>query len=172
VSLVDELQKLQDLHRSGALSDEEFARAKKALLEGPSASPADPQLGRHLSDQLAEVHYQNELAQIDREWQMEREKYLLTDRYGRRQVPTPGMGIGVAVVGGVFGLFWTIVAIALTGSAPDVGPFSIIKIVFPLFGVLFIVAAIAFGVHCRTRAQQYEKAFAAYQARRKRIRPD
>ena len=82
------------------------------------------------------------------------------------------MGLGMAVVGGVFGLFWTIMAIAITGSAPDFGPFAIAKVVFPLFGVVFIVGAIYYGIHCYSRAQQYEEAFAAYQARRKSIQPE
>lgn len=35
MNLGDELQKLQHLHQSGTLSDEEFARAKAKLLDGP-----------------------------------------------------------------------------------------------------------------------------------------
>jgi len=34
MSLSDELEKLQQLHRSGVLSDREFAKAKAALLDG------------------------------------------------------------------------------------------------------------------------------------------
>ncbi len=170
MSLVDEIQKLEDLHRRGALTDEEFTRAKAALLAGPAAPAGEP-LGQHLSDQLAEVRYQNDLAQIDREWQIERQKYLLSDRYGRWQVPTAGMGIGIAIGGGLFGAFWTVMAIAITGSAPDFAPFAVAKIVFPLFGLLFIGAAIGFGIYCYRRAQQYESAFAAYQARRRAVRP-
>ena len=38
MALTDELAKLEDLHRRGALSDEEFARAKAHLLDG-AATP-------------------------------------------------------------------------------------------------------------------------------------
>jgi len=38
MSLVDELSKLDELHSRGALSAEEFARAKTRLLEGPAHS--------------------------------------------------------------------------------------------------------------------------------------
>src|SRR5262249_44557684 len=137
MSLADELQKLEDLRRSGALSDQEFARAKAALLAGPPAPAGEP-IAQHLSDQLAEVRYQNELAQVDREWEIERQRYVITDRYGRQQIPTAGMGIGIAVVGGVFGLIWTVVAFSLTSAAPDFGPFGLIRFVFPLFGLVFI----------------------------------
>src|SRR5579871_6392421 len=122
MSIADDLQKLEDLRCSGALSESEFAKAKAAVLAG--AAPGNrPPVEQHLSDQLAQVRYQTELARIDREWQAEKEKYMVTDRFGRRTLPTPGVGIGMAVVGGVFGVLWTVMAVAITGSAPDVGAF-------------------------------------------------
>jgi len=76
MSLVDELTKLEELRRSGALSDAEFTKAKAALLnEAPAGRGLE--LGEHLADQLAEVKYQNELAQVDREWESERQQYLI-----------------------------------------------------------------------------------------------
>ena len=39
--LSDELSKLQELHQRGALTDDEFARAKARLLGGPSVA-SDP----------------------------------------------------------------------------------------------------------------------------------
>jgi hypothetical protein len=171
VSIADELRKLDELRRSGSLTDQEFAQAKVRLLTGSPSSSSEP-VAQHLSDQLAEVRYQNELAQVDREWEIEREKYYVTDRYGRRQLPTSGMGIGIAVIGGVFGLFWMIMTVAITGSAPDVGPFAVVKVVFPLLGVVFILAAIAVGRYCYSRAQAYEKALAAYQVRRNALRSE
>lgn len=171
MSLVDDLTKLEELRRNGALSEAEFAKAKAALLDGRAAS-SEQQIGEHLAEQLAEVKYQNELAQIDREWEMERQQYLLRGRYGTTHVPTAGAGIGMAVVGGLFGVFWTIMAVAMTSDAPDFGAFSVAKVFFPLFGVVFTVAAIGFGIHAHSRAQKYEAAFAAYKARRARVKPE
>lgn len=167
MSLADELAKLDDLRRAGALNEAEFAKAKRALLDrAPAAS--EPPLGDRLADQLAEVKHQNELSQIDRAREIERQQYLVRGRYGIAQVPTVGMGVGTALVGGVFGLFWTIMAVSITGAAPDFGPFSITKVVFPLFGVGFNVAAIGYGLYVYSRAQRYQQAFAEYQARRAR----
>lgn len=165
MSLADDLIKLEDLRRSGSLTESEFAQAKGALLDRSPPEPAPPRAD-HLADHLAEVRHQNELAQIDREWQIEREQYMITDRYGRRHVPTAGFGIAGAVVGGLFGVFWTIMAFAITGGAPDVGPFPIAKIFFPLFGVVFTIAAIGYGLYAASKAQQYQAAFRAYQERR------
>ncbi len=39
MSIADELAKLDALHASGALSDAEFERAKRKLLDGPPAPP-------------------------------------------------------------------------------------------------------------------------------------
>jgi hypothetical protein len=170
MGLADELQKLEDLRRRGTLTDAEFEQAKAALLAG-GTGPAEQSLG-HLSNQLAEVRYQNELARIDREWEIERQQYLVADRYGRRHIPTSGKGIGSAVVGGVFGVIWTVMAFSITSGAPDFGPFAIAQVVFPLFGVVFILAAIGWGVHCHSRAQKYDAGYRAYQARRSQVAPE
>ena len=53
MSLADELLKMDDLRRRGALSDEEFARAKAALLEGSGAAAA--QVANATPDHLAEI---------------------------------------------------------------------------------------------------------------------
>lgn len=171
MSLVDELAKLEELRRRGALSESEFAQAKAALLSGAPGG-SDQQLGQHLADQLAEVKYQNELAQIDRAWEMERQQYLIRGQHGTTHVPTAGMGIGTAIFGSVFGIFWTIMAVSITSGGPDFGGFSAVKAFFPLFGIVFTVAAIGYGMYAYSRAQKYQDAFAAYQARRARVRPE
>jgi hypothetical protein len=171
MSLADDLMKLEDLRRSGALTEVEFAQAKLALLDGTRAEPAAP-VADLLADQLAETRRQNDLAEIDRAWQIEREQYLVADRYGRRHVPTVGYGLGGAVVVGVFGVFWTIMAFAITSGGPDEGPFGLAKVFFPLFGVVFTVAGIGYGIYSASKAEQYQKAFKAYQERRARARGD
>jgi hypothetical protein len=41
MSIADELQKLQELHRSGALNDQEFAQAKAVVLAGSLSAPPE-----------------------------------------------------------------------------------------------------------------------------------
>jgi hypothetical protein len=43
MSMADELKKLQELHASGALSDEEYAQAKARILNAPPAPAASPE---------------------------------------------------------------------------------------------------------------------------------
>ena len=42
MALSDELAKLQELHQRGALTDDEFSRAKARLLEGAASSTEAP----------------------------------------------------------------------------------------------------------------------------------
>lgn len=171
MSIADELQKLEDLRRGGTLSDAEFQQAKAALLAGGTAAAEQP-LGQHLSEQLAEFRHETELARLAREWEIERQQYLIANRYGLRHVPTAGMGIGTAVVGGVFGAIWLAMAVSITSGAPDFGPFAIARLVFPLFGVVFIMAAVGRGIYCYSRAQKYDEAFRTYQTRRSQVAPE
>lgn len=175
MSLADDLTKLDDLRRTGALSEEEFARAKEALLNAPPVPPppAEP-LGEHLAAQLEEVQFQNELAQVDREWEREREKYMVVGKYGQRYLPTTGTSAigGVIMVG--FGLVWTIGASVMAFgvnqvfSDHEMAPkaFSIIPCLFPVFGVLFICLGIVLSVHSHRKAREYQQAERAYRRRR------
>jgi uncharacterized Tic20 family protein len=52
MNIADELQKLEELHRAGTLSDEEFARAKTSVLAG-SAPPAAATSGAQSAEALA-----------------------------------------------------------------------------------------------------------------------
>jgi hypothetical protein len=51
------------------------------------------------------------------------------------------------IIGAIFGVFWTILAIAMTSHAPSEPPFGIVKIIFPLFGVIFVIGSIAAAVY-------------------------
>jgi hypothetical protein len=171
MSLVDELAKLEELHRRGALSADEFTKAKAALLGGAPAV-SEQELGEHLADQLAEVKYQNELARIDREWQIEREQYMVYGKNGRGQIATPGASLAGAFMMGAFGITWTVLAFSMSSGGPGDGPFRVFSCVFPLFGVLFTCFGVYMGLNAYAKAQKYQEAFAAYQARRARAKAD
>jgi hypothetical protein len=178
MNLADELAKLEELRRSGALSQAEFTQAKALLLNPPS--PPQSSLGEVLAGHLEEVHEQNELARIDREWELEREKYMVADRYGRRQVPTTGGSIigGVIVVG--FGIFWTIIASCMAlfattqlmehdSQMPGSGPPPFLPVIFwgmPCFGVAFVIGGFLMCRNAYNKAIQFEKAYQRYQQRR------
>jgi hypothetical protein len=147
MSIADELLKLNRLHQEGMLSDEEFEKAKAAVLVAPLAHPG--------ADHLEEIRNQNEVAQLDREWQNERERYMVVGRYGTRSIPNRATSlIGGVVIAG-FGTLWTIMAASM--GAPGL---------FPLFGVLFVLAGVGMSVYSFIKAGEYEQAYRRYQERR------
>jgi hypothetical protein len=156
-NLAEELRKLQEMHWSGALSDQEFARAKEKLLA--DSAP----LGRvAVEQQLEELQRQNEVTRLDLEWQQERETYMLRGRHGHSYLPTKPMSVmgGFLAVG--FGLIWTAFASSVAGRMGEGGPGAF----FPPFGVLFILAGIGFSWYAYSRADAFEKAEARYKQRR------
>jgi Short C-terminal domain len=166
MSLSDELQKLQDLHRSGALTDAEFAAAKAAVLSGsgPTEEPASDQA---MQQHLEEIKLQNDLARLDREWELDREQYMIQGKYGRRHIPNRGMSVigGIFMVG--FGIFWTATSISMTqgfGGGIDA--------CFPLFGILFILFGIGMCIYTYNQADRYEQAQRAYRRRRAQLLAD
>lgn len=160
MSISDELQKLDELHRNGALSRDEFEIAKRKVLEGsPSAD----------SDQLEEIKAQNELAQLDRGWELERENYMVTGKYGNKHIP----GQASSLFGGIFlvafGIFWTVMASSITSSGFGPGPGGGFSSFFPLFGVLFILFGIGVSITGFIKAGKYRDAHEKYQRRRRAL---
>ncbi|HZT78776.1 MAG TPA: hypothetical protein VFA26_01020 [Gemmataceae bacterium] len=122
---------------------------------GQDQGPPEP-----VADQLAEIRYQNEIARIDREWQMEREQYLIRGRYGS-YVPSPGGSVLGGMVVVVFGIIWTMMAVSM--GAP---------LFFPLFGLVFIFLGIGVSLWSHSKAVSYREAFERYRRRRASVRPE
>lgn len=176
MDLVDELEKLSELYSRGALSEEEFSRAKAVLLAGGSAgtepsgrdgSASPNQLGS--AGAMAAIRDEQELARLDRDWEREREPYMIRGRYGSSHVPGAGDVVGPVLVG-LFGIFWCFMAISMTRMAPGEGPFPVLKIVFPLFGVIFTIMAVVVAVRNAGKLSEYRSLKAAYDARRDAMR--
>lgn len=161
MNLSEELAKLQSLHWNGALTDEEFTRAKDRLLakDGAAGSP-----GVSLRLEL-----EAELERIDREWNMERENYLVSGKHGTRHVPSKTGSIVGGIFVTMFSLFWITMAVGITGVMPNEGPFSIAKVAFPLFGLCFLGFAIAAVMKGYSKADQMEAGEKAWQQRRAEV---
>lgn len=160
MSIADELRKLGELHRSGALTDEEFATAKARVLAGGGQGGAAGSQEETLGEHLRELKRENELARLDREWQLERERYQMAGRYGSRYLPTKASGILMGVFTAGFGILWTVMASSTVGDLGGPGA------IFPLFGLVFVVFGIVVGIYTFSRASQFEEAQRRYQRRR------
>jgi hypothetical protein len=110
-----------------------------------------------IEDELAELRSRQEIEDLDRQWERQRERYMITDKHGRRRVPTVAGSVfsGIAIV--VFGIFWTVVAANMGGGG------------FALFGVLFIVVGAGVSIYSYTKAQDYLAAQRRYRRRRAQV---
>lgn len=111
MDIVDELERLSDLHRDGQLTDDEFDAAKAALLArqlaaaSPAADiaapPTDP-AAASIRQELGELRRQQARLQLDQDWERERDTLMVDheDAYSsHRSVPTRAGAVGIAVVG-------------------------------------------------------------------------
>lgn len=152
----DQLQKLDELRRQGALTDQEFAIAKQKILTEPSSIDTGP---------LAELKAQNEIAQLDRAWELERQNYMVQGRYGNSYIPTEGSSLIGGVILATVGVVWTMFAFALTGF----GQLGLISLAFPGFGICFVLFGVGMSIHSFWKAGQYKEAYARYQQQRQEL---
>lgn len=111
-----------------------------------------------LKPQLDQLIWQGELEKIDREWEQQRETFVIVGRYGQRRYPensnTAGNVIGVSIVV-IFLWFWLNTAQQM-GAPP----------IFPLFGIFALVAVVVGTAMESQKADEYNKAKADYEKRR------
>lgn len=157
--LIDELERLTQMHASGALTDAEFAAAKTALLSGQTSTSntttnMSVQHQTSMTSQFVNLQRQQALLRVDQDWQVEREQYLM-----RGRVPTiaDGLvvsGICVVMVVGLILLAW--------------------QFIESLIGYILILAIVEIGVSCYQWyvVYQYSVAEAEYHERRRKVEKD
>jgi Short C-terminal domain len=157
MNLVEELQKLEQLYQNGSLSADEFAAAKQALLKNDTRQDLN-QLNREV-----------QLSRLDREWELEQQRYMVIGRYGRQHLPTVGGGVALIVMIGLFGTFWTVTTYSMTSLTPSFGgQFDIVRL-FPVFGVLFTLYGVWSGFDQISKARALETARETYFQKRRQI---
>jgi hypothetical protein len=157
MNLVEELQKLEQLYHNGSLSADEFARAKQTLLTN------------NAQQDLSQLNKEVQLSRLDREWELEQQRYMVTGRYGRQHVPTVGGAIASIVMIGLFGTFWTVTSYSMTSASPSFGgQFDLFRL-FPLFGVLFTLYGVWSGFDQISKARALEAAREMYHQKRRQI---
>jgi DNA-directed RNA polymerase subunit RPC12/RpoP len=111
-----------------------------------------------IAEDVEAIKLQNEIERLDREWHMGRERYMVKGKDGQISVPsTAGSLVGGLVAAG-FGVAWTIFAASMGA------PFF-----FPLFGVVFVVLAIAGTFSGASKADAYRRSQESYESRRREL---
>ncbi len=111
-----------------------------------------------MAGDLKVIRLQNELEQLDREWQADSQRFMVTGKNGQASAPNPVAGILMAIVGIAFGIFWI-------GQTSRMGAPAF----FPLFGFVFIAAA-AFGAFRNlAKSSGMNQARSGYERRRRHL---
>lgn len=125
-----------------------------------------------LTDQLKELNSHQRLEALERDWQSRRLGFMMTGKNGRSYTPSKAIAIGSSIAMATFGVLWTVMAIAITSSAPNFGPFAVAKVIFPLFGLVFIGGAVFAGIKGYRMSEKLEHAQQDYQRERQRLLND
>ncbi len=113
-----------------------------------------------LSSRVDKLSTQNEMAALDREWQLERETYMVSGKHGHRSLPTQlGSAVG-GIIAAFFGLFLTV-----SGAGAGAGPET-------LFGFVFIALGVGSAINGFTKASNYKDAERRYRRRRGKLKAD
>ena len=122
-----------------------------------------------LSEQVQNLTGHSELAALDREWQMDRENYMVTRQDGARHIPSEAGAIGGGIAITIFGCVWIGMASSMNSMGPSFGASSFADNAFPLFGFVFIIAGIVASVFSYNKAGDYRRAQQRYRRRRAEI---
>lgn len=107
---------------------------------------------------LGTIKRQNELEQLDREWERTRADLLIRGKNGETSVPTRAGGLAGLVLGIPFGIFW------ICGAASMGAPWFI-----TLFGVVATVLICGSSVSTFFSAGRYSQLAAEHDERRRRL---
>lgn len=141
MSLEDDLNKLQEEHDLGMLTDEQYADAKARAIEAADAEGA--------------VRPLTGVDKVDREWRVERRQYEQQGNDGFRYLPTKGTVVLPVVFSVIFCVIW--VKIALQNHSP---------LVFVLAAPVMELLMIPYFISTFKKANQYNDAKSTYAARR------
>ena len=112
-----------------------------------------------ISQDMEVIKLQNQLEQLDREWMLQREGFMISSKNGGKHLPTDGAG---GAIGGIFaaafGVVWIVFAASMGAPA-----------IFPLFGVFFIIVAVFGAVNTTNKASSYRNAHQRYEAQRREL---
>jgi hypothetical protein len=107
-----------------------------------------------IAESLKVMTLQKDLEQLDREWDQSRASLMVSGRGGRSD-PSYIVGVFAMVVGVLFGGFW--ISMTIKDGAP---------VFFPIFGVVFMAAAVIGGVTAMAKARQMSDRRVEYDQRR------
>lgn len=114
-----------------------------------------------LIDRSDEMLLEKQIARLDRDWDMERERYMIETSDGKKEIPTSGSGTTNAIgafVGIGFLIFWLI----MVASMPNDGVTSVFMLV-GIGGILYVIVRV---INNSSKINEYNDAKQRYETRR------
>ena len=111
-----------------------------------------------IAEDLETLKIQNELESLDRQWMLDRDRFKVKGQDGHYSVPSQAGSVVGMILAAAFGVFWTVTAASM--GAPGL---------FPLFGIVFVIAAIAGGIASLKKADAYQRNRKSYEVQRKML---
>ena len=123
-----------------------------------------------LVDDVEVLKLQGELDRLDREWTKHREQYMVRSEEGVMVVPNQSNARLGKVILVVFGVIFTLVSSFMALSVTLVGGFfGLLFMIFPFFGVGFIVLGVVTSNRHSKKAVEFEEARRAYEDERREL---
>jgi hypothetical protein len=128
-----------------------------------------------VTDNTDQLKIEQEIARLDRDWMMNRERFMVRGKDGQLDVPTRTSAAIAGVIIVAFGIVWTAMATGIAGAIGfginqvGGGPLSFLPGLFPCFGVLFIIGGIVMAVTAYGKAINFEEHQHAYHAERNQL---
>lgn len=174
MGIADELQRLEQFRQAGTLTEAEFTQAKARTLSARDADVVQgPALAKLLEQQLTESRFHNDLARLDREWELERRKYLVRGNYGSWFIPTFSTVLVILLIAIAFCAFWWTTVFVITTAATQLGfrepSFWMIAGTLQVVGIVIASFIIFRALFCLLIAVNYNRAWRKYQRRRHEV---
>lgn len=120
---------------------------------------------KEIADDVSIIKMQNRLERLDREWQKERETYMIRRKDGHVSEPSTGGNI----IGFLFLIPFIGVCLFIAGSASKMGAPGIFSIVPVGIGVFAIVAAIFAMISGTGKSSKYQERKQLYEDKRRQL---
>ena len=114
---------------------------------------------QQIAGDVEQIRRQNDLEQLDREWELRRESLMVSTKHGGRTKPSRIASVFAAVVAVVFGVMW------IGGAGATGAPTPML-----LFGLLVVGGIVVASIFSFGKAGEYEEAERDYQRRRQQLR--
>lgn len=115
-----------------------------------------------MAGNLRVIELQNDLERLDREWETEREGYMVRGKNGHRYLPSTGGSVFAGAIMIIFGLFWMGFVSSAFHMGGGLGGFA-------LFGLLFVGIGIYTIINGSSKASDYQAAEQDFRQERERL---